>query len=80
MNNEDIKDPNEEVREMAEKAKLENAQVQEIQKAKQEEIEELMRLSNDEKIESYYQLIDIDSAESYKLKLTNLNLLIFQVH
>jgi hypothetical protein len=39
-----------------------------------------MRLSNDEKIESYYQLVDIDNAESYKLKLTNLSLLIFLAH
>ena len=74
MKNQDIEDPNDEVREVAEKAKKENAAVEEVTHKKLEEFAALLRLTNEEKIEHYYQLINIDSVESYKNRLTSLNL------
>ena len=40
----------------------------------------LLKLTMDEKIENYYQLLDIDSLDNYKHKLTSLNLLSFQIN
>ena len=78
MNNSEVEDPNEEVREVAERARKENAVHQLASKARQEQEEALLRLSDDEKIEYYYRLLDVDSLDSYRLKLTSLNLPIFQ--
>lgn len=37
----------------------------------------LLKFSNDEKIEYYYQSLEIDSLDSYKKKLSTLDLPIF---
>jgi hypothetical protein len=42
--------------------------------AEKQEEEELLRLTKEEKIEFYYQGLDIDSVDSYKKKMTSLNL------
>lgn len=80
MKNGDIEDPNEQVKAVAEKAKRENEAVESIRKIQKEDFQSMLQLSNQQKIQFYYQLLGIDSIDSYKRKLTELNLSNYIVH